>query len=131
VDEARRTPRRRPIGTRSPWRFARATTLGTADIEPVPLRKISGLFGRTTAVTTVRSVAIGHLTVRFNAGPIGSRCCGDRTPPRLPFAQLAPHAVPHLGIKPRKGAPLPARPWVIAGAREQTPIRRWPSPHAS
>lgn len=121
----------RPIGTRSPWRFARAATLGTTVMEPVPLRNIPGLFGRTASVTTARAVSIGRLKVRFNAGPIGPKCCGDRTPPRLSFAELAPHAVPRFGIKPRQGAPLPSRPWVAAGAREQTPIHRWPSSHDS
>jgi len=121
----------RPIGTRSPWRFARASSLGTASLEPVPLRKVPALFGRTAAVSTARAVSVGRLRVRFNAGPIGPRCCGDRTPHQLPFAELAPHAVPHLGIKPRAGAPLPSRPWVAAGSREQTPIHRWPVAHDS
>ena len=116
----------RPLGTHSPWRFARSSSLGTRSLEPVPPREIPAIFGRSVSVSTPRQISVRGLAVRINAGPTGPKCCGNHGRPILSFQELAPNASPAIVIRPRRGAPLRSRPWVAAGAREQTPIVPWP-----
>jgi hypothetical protein len=121
----------RPIGTRSPWRFVSARSFGGTSLEYVPLRTVPSIFGHTAALSGARSTKIGNLSVRLSVGPSGARCCRGQQPAPLPLASAAPNALPRLTIRPRSGAPLQSRPWVAAGALEQTPLRRWPAPSGS
>jgi hypothetical protein len=118
----------RPLGTRSPWRFVQVDSLGTERLAFLPPRLVPSIFGRTAVVSAPRWIKSGALTIRANAGPTEARCCRDRGGPARPLAAAAPHAVPRLTIRARPGAPLPARPWVAAGVREQTTVDRWPMP---
>ena len=114
----------RPVGSRSPWQLARASTLGTSTLELVSPRAVAAGFVHTAALSRTRWVTVGNLRVKVPAGPDGARCCGtERTP--VPLSAAAPNASPRLVIKARRGAPLETRPWVIAGTREQAPVVRW------
>ena len=123
----------RPLGPRSPWRLIRAESLGGENPEYVPLRTAPSVFGRTAVVSNVRSMAAGRgsPSIRMNQGPSRRRWRRVPAPPPAPLATVAPHAVPRVTIRARPGASLPSRPWVAAGAREQTRIYRWPTPTGS
>jgi hypothetical protein len=121
----------RPIGPRSPWRFVPVDGLGATTLAYVPLRKVPAIFGSTAAVSNVKEIRVGTLGARVNVGPIGKSCWGAEPCVPPPLATAAPNALPRLNIKPRSGAPLDSRPWVAAGALEQTPVSRWPAPSGS
>lgn len=121
----------RPIGPRSPWRFIRAEDLGRATPDYVPLRIVPSLFGTTAALSKVRSMRIGNLNVRVSVGPPWKQSGLGQQPIAAPLAVAAPHALPRLKIRPRLGAPVESRPWVAAGALEQTPVSRWPARNGS
>ena len=121
----------RPIGPRSPWRFIRVEDLGQSTLDYVPLRIVPSLFGTTAALSEGRSIRIGKLSVRVCVGPPGRQSGLGQPPVAAPLAVAAPHALPRLEIRPRLGAPVESRPWVVAGALEQTPVYRWPAPNGS
>jgi hypothetical protein len=121
----------RPIGPCSPWRFIRAEDLGRATPDYVPLRVVPSVFGTTAALSKGRSMRIGNLSVRVTVGPPGKQSGLGQKPTVAPLAVAAPHALPRLEIRPRLGAPVESRPWVVAGALEQTPVYRWPAPNGS
>jgi hypothetical protein len=117
----------RPIGTLSPWRMARARTMGPA-AELVPLRQLPALFSTTTALSNPKELGMpGGFVDRINLGPPGRTCCGRRLRPAK-LAEAAPHAAPMFTVDPHQGAPLDDRPWVRSGFLDQTPITRWPEP---
>jgi hypothetical protein len=120
----------RPIGPRSPWTFARATSLGGSSLELMPPRGVPAVFVHTAVSSKTRWVTIGSFRVKVPAGPDPARCCGTEVH-AVGLSVAAPSANPRVPIKPRRGAPVETRPWTVAGAREQTPIVQWPEPNRS
>jgi hypothetical protein len=115
----------RPIGTRSPWTFARATSLGGESLDLLPRRAVPGVFVHTIVVSRARAVTTGNLRVKIPAGPNPLLCCGtERRAVELSIG--APDARPRAVIEPCRGTPVETRPWIAAGLKEQTPIVPWP-----
>ncbi len=120
----------RPLGTRSPWTFALATSLGAATLDVVPPRAVPAIFVHTAVSSNARSFTVGNLTEKVPAGPDPARCCRIQVQP-VAMSVAAPGASPRLPIQPRRGTPVATRPWMAAGAREQTPIVPWPARNPS
>ena len=120
----------RPLGARSPWTFALATSLGAATLDVVPPRAVPAIFVHTAVSSNARSFTVGNLTEKVPAGPDPARCCRIQAQP-VALSVAAPGASPRLPIQPRRGTPVATRPWIAAGAREQTPIVPWPARNPS
>jgi uncharacterized membrane protein YgcG len=97
------------VGSRSPWRFTLAASLGAAHPVGIAPRYLPGLFGRTSVVANDRLLTRGPYTVHVNAGPVHG---ATATPVRL--AAVAPHALPRVAIYPRTGTSVGERPWMQA-----------------
>ena len=98
----------RPIGTRSPWRFARAATLGTTVMEPVPLTKYP---------RAVRAHCFGHDRARGLDRP--SQGTVQRWPDWPQVLRRSHPSSPLLrGAGATRGAPL----WDQASARRTVAV---------
>jgi hypothetical protein len=104
-------------GTRCPWRFTPAANLGAARLAFVSPRYLSGMFGRTTVVSTDRLLSRGRYNVHVNAGPVR----GITASP-VSLSRVAPGVLPHVAVYPHAGIPIYARPYVRGPEARHDPL---------
>jgi hypothetical protein len=100
----------RPVGARSPWRFAASSGFGTSRRPYVRAASVPGAFSRMSVVSNQRLMSGARGTVVVNAGPLR---VGSARPGRM--ATVAPSALPRTAIQAHVGVPIASRPWVRAG----------------
>jgi len=107
------------------WRFASSASMGGR------MHYVNGrsVVGYTTPVRNVRTMALGHTTVRYNAGPSSTAAPGR-------LAQVAPRMMPRFNsmsrpqhyATPARTYTAPARTYAPPPARGYAPVRGYAAP---